>query len=152
MRATLLNETADDQLAELDAALSQVVTARLAEPCPGRAKLGDGTIAAVAVHTLGNYRRIAQFAAGVPASVDSRARHNGAPRVAGLEPDVLRARVEEARDGLAAIRDLSSEQLDSVPAAGEMRFADGQRTLREVLSSLLKHQRHQVDALVGALS
>jgi hypothetical protein len=30
-----------------------------------------------------------------------------------------------------------------------MRFADGERTLEQILASLLKHQRHQVDALTA---
>jgi hypothetical protein len=33
-----------------------------------------------------------------------------------------------------------------------MRFADGERTLQQILANLLKHQRHQVDALAAALS
>jgi hypothetical protein len=28
---------------------------------------------------------------------------------------------------------------------GEMKFADGRRTLEQTIASLLKHQRHQVD-------
>jgi hypothetical protein len=42
--------------------------------------------------------------------------------------------------------------MDSVPPAGEMKFADGERTLEQIIASLLKHQRHQVDALAAALS
>jgi hypothetical protein len=33
-----------------------------------------------------------------------------------------------------------------------MRFADGQRTLEQVVASLLEHQRHQVDSIAAALT
>ena len=46
-----LLRTADAQISELIAALSAREDSILAEPCPERAKLGDGTIGAVAWHT-----------------------------------------------------------------------------------------------------
>ena len=33
-----------------------------------------------------------------------------------------------------------------------MKFADGERTLEQIVASLLKHQRHQVAALAAGLS
>jgi hypothetical protein len=33
-----------------------------------------------------------------------------------------------------------------------MKFADGERTLEQILASILKHQRHQVDTLAAALA
>ena len=60
-RAAQLHATADGQIAELIELISAVDDATLRLPCPGRAKLGDGTIAASARHTADNYQRIAEF-------------------------------------------------------------------------------------------
>ena len=73
-------------------------------------------------------------------------------RASEVELDVLLAHLAAARDALATIGQLSDEQMDSVPSAGEMRFADGERTLEQIVANLLKHQRHQVAALTAALS
>jgi len=51
------------------------------------------------------------------------------------------------RDTLGQIRRLTDQQLDSIPPNGSFRFCDGQRTLDRVLTSLLTHQRHQLDTL-----
>jgi hypothetical protein len=48
--------------------------------------------------------------------------------------------------------ELDDVALDAAPPAGDMRFADGERTLEQVVASILKHQRHQVDALAAALA
>ena len=60
-RATRLYATADGQIAELIGLISAVNDATLRLPCPGREKLGDGTIAASARHSADNYQRIAEF-------------------------------------------------------------------------------------------
>jgi hypothetical protein len=39
-----------------------------------------------------------------------------------------------------------------VPPADQARFCDGQRTLEQVLSRMLKHQSHQIDALRAAIA
>jgi hypothetical protein len=65
--------------------------------------------------------------------------------------DDLLQRLSAARDALGLLAELSDEQLDAVPPAGGMRFCDGRRTLEQIMSSLFKHQRHQVDALKRAL-
>lgn len=142
-RAQHLHATADGQLAELSALLTAAGEADLGRPCPGRRKLGDGSVGAVATHTIENYHRIARFVAGAPD--DGHRRHDP-------EPHLLLARLGAARVALANIGRLSDEQLDAVPAAGEIRFADGARTREEIVASLLRHQRHQVDALAAALS
>lgn len=60
-RAQELSATADRQIGELIGLLSTLDHAALRRPCPGREKLGDGTIGAVARHTADNYQRIAAF-------------------------------------------------------------------------------------------
>jgi hypothetical protein len=149
-RAHLLHESADRQIAQLTEQLSAAGRTALGRPCPGREKLGDGTVAAVAAHTTDNYRRIARFVAGLedrgtPSLPD---RH----RASEIDPRALRASLAAARHALAAIGRLTDEQLDLVPAATEMRFVDGQRTVEQIVESLLKHQRHQIAALTSALS
>src|SRR5450759_1151371 len=58
-RAQQLSATAEGQIAELIELLSTFDQAALRRPCPGREKLGDGTIGAAARHTADNYQRIA---------------------------------------------------------------------------------------------
>jgi hypothetical protein len=145
-RAQRLHETADGQIVELIALLAAAGDADLDRPCPGRDKLGDGSVGAVATLMTGNSERIAQYLAGgghVPGN------HAGGTRAAGVE---LVARLAVARDALAAVAGFPDERLDSVPAAGEMRFADGERTLEQVVASMLKHQQHQIDAVASALA
>jgi len=61
-------------------------------------------------------------------------------------------RLSAARDAFAPLANLTDEQLDTVPAASDMRFCDGQRTLEQIVTSLLNHQSHQVAALRAALA
>jgi hypothetical protein len=149
-RAQLLHESADRQIAQLAEQVSAAGTTGLGRPCPGREKLGDGTVAAVAAHTTDNYQRIARFVArlqdrGMPSCPD---RH----RASEIDPRTLLACLAAARDALGAIGRLTDEQLDLVPPASEMKFVDGQRTVEQIVASLLKHQRHQIAALTSALS
>ena len=60
-RAEQLSTTADGQIGELIDLLRALDQAALDRPCPGREKLGDGTIAASVRHTADNYQRIAGF-------------------------------------------------------------------------------------------
>ena len=141
-------------MAELTELLSAAGEAALRRPCPGRAAFGDGTVGAVASHTTDNYRRIAQFAAGIAeadlhSEPDAHSRHD---RASGIELRALLGRLAAARHAFARVGELSDEEIDAVPTSGAIRFADGTRTLEQVLMSLLKHQRHQVDALIASLS
>jgi hypothetical protein len=148
-RAEQLHRTADNQIAELAERLSAAGEQDLTRPCPGRAKLGDGSVGVVAAHTIDNYQRIAGFVAGAEPAGHGHGHGREPDR---LELSVLLSRLASAREALAAIGQLGDEQLDSVSPASEMKFADGERTLEAVIASLLKHQRHQLDALAQALS
>jgi hypothetical protein len=148
-RGTQLLDTANWQISELISLLSTAGDAALALPCPGRGRLGDGTVGATASHTADGYHRVAAF---LETAVEGHSGHvpggHGAGYMAeNLELDDLLERLLAAKAALALLAGLSDEQLDVVPAAGEMKFCDGQRTLEQVVSSLLKHQRHQIDAL-----
>jgi hypothetical protein len=56
------------------------------------------------------------------------------------------------RATLGRLAELTDGQLDQVPPDGSFRFCDGQRTLEQVLASLLKHQAHHLDALRSAVA
>ena len=60
-RAIQLHATADGQIAELISLIAAIDEATLRLPCPGREKLGDGTVAASARHAADNYQRIVAF-------------------------------------------------------------------------------------------
>jgi hypothetical protein len=180
-RAEQLHGTADTQIAELIGLIREADGPIWHSPCPGREKLGDGTIGAAAAHAAENYQRIAAFAA---AGGSMSSRHVGRQRhrhrlpglrravgntppehdqagphghddgftAEGAEPRAIIERLAAARGALAAIAALTDEQLDGVAPKDSFRFCDGQRTLEQVLSGLLKHQDHQVQALRGALT
>jgi hypothetical protein len=59
--ATQLQASANAQIHELIGLLSSRGEDALRLPCPGREKLGDGTVGAIAAHTADNYHRIAEF-------------------------------------------------------------------------------------------
>src|ERR1035441_4861162 len=60
-RGKQLHATANEQIGELMNLISALDEAALRRPCPGREKLGDGTVGASARHTADNYQRIAAF-------------------------------------------------------------------------------------------
>jgi hypothetical protein len=152
----------------------------LRRPCPAREKLGDGSVAAAARHTADNYQRIASFvqtsgrisAAHAPAQRGAHriprflpsfghgpADHAGPPATGlpddhytadTIDPGALVTQLAAARDTLGQLAEVTDGQLDAIPPKGSFRFCDGQRTLEQVLASLLKHQSHQLDALRSA--
>jgi hypothetical protein len=182
-RGKQLHATADQQITELIDLISTLDEAALRLPCPGREKLGDGTVGASARHTADNYRRIAGF---VQTSDWMSGEHGPAQRGGHRIPRFLRAighgpadhaehdpgagqhdgeytadtidvgavvgQLSASRATLGRIAGLTDTQLDTIPPDGSFRFCDGQRTLEQVLASLLKHQGHQVEALRSALA
>jgi len=176
-RAKKLYETADGQLVDLIGLLSGQGEDALSLPCPGREKMGDGTIAACALHTTNRYQMIAAFlqAAGrsagakkgrhrIPRPLLARGHgpsahaeadrdhggHDGDYAAEAVDLDGLLERVSAARDALSVVGELTDAQLDAVPLADSFRFCDGQRTLEQVVAGLLKHQGHQVAAIRAA--
>jgi hypothetical protein len=180
-RGKRLHATADEQLAELIELMSTVDEASLRLPCPGREKLGDGTVAASARHTADNYQRIAAFVqtSDRMSGAHEPAQHGGhrIPRLLralghgtanhaehgpgtgqnedqytadNIDPGAVVQQLSASRDTLGAIAELTDSRLDAIPTKDSFRFCDGQRTLEQVLASLLKHQSHQVDALKAA--
>lgn len=176
-RAIQLHELVDGQLSGLIDLLSARDEAALSLPCPGREKLGDGTVAACASHTAENYLRIAAFLRGedyppvahgdrgrgphrIPSFLRARSHRSGhdqdmhsAPyRAEDVDRDGLLLRLSAGRDAFRVLTELTDEQLDAVPPASDMKFCDGQRTLEQVVRNLLNHQSHQLDALKAALA
>jgi hypothetical protein len=180
-RGKQLHTTTDQQIAELIDLISALDETALRRPCPGREKLGDGTVGASARHTADNYQRIAGFVQTSVSRADGPAQHGGHRiprflRAIGHEPadhtehnpsagqhdgeymaDTIDvgAVVEQlaaSRAKLGQIAELTDPQLDTIPPDGSFRFCDGQRTLEQVLTSLLKHQAHQLEALRTAVA
>ncbi len=186
-RGIKLRQAADDQISELIALLSEQDEGVLMLPCPGREKLGDGTVAALTSHTADNYLRIAEFlqANRLTGSREGAERRHRTPRFLGahlghgpgrhtegrptdgrhgasshsghyaaetIELPGLLERLSLGRNSLSLLADLTDEELDRVPPASGMRFCDGQRALEQIVTSLIKHQSHQVDALKQALA
>ena len=177
-RANQLHLTADRQISELLGFISTLDQAGARRPCPGREKLGDGTVAASARHTADNYQRIATF---LTTSDGMSARYEGSEHGGHLIPRFLRSRghgpashpengsdhashggpytaentdlvlvarqLSTTRERIGQIAQFTDRQLDAIPPEGTFRFCDGQRTLEQVLASLLKHQAHQLDSL-----
>jgi len=188
-RSERLRETADAQIAELIEFLTTLDEATARHPCPSRETLGDGTIAAAALHTADNYQRITTFVAtsvqmstthGRTGHSDQRvprflrvfghrppdhaahghdhspagpAGSDGSPgdsyRAESLDLAGLLEQLSLTQASLQQVGGLTDNELDAIPPSGSFRFADGKRTLEQVLSGLLKHQRHQVDALTA---
>jgi hypothetical protein len=152
-RGTRLLEEAKEQIDELSGLLSRGGEAAIRRPCPGRGRLGDGTVGATASHTAQNYRRVARFVEGAPQPPhrDIAIGHAAEERAHDVTLDELLAQLTAAMGALGILAGLSDEQLDAVPPETAMRFANGQRTLEHVVLSVLKHQRHQIDAIAAAL-
>jgi hypothetical protein len=171
-----LHTTANGQIAELIELFSTREEAVLSLPCPGRAKLGEGTVAACASHAADNYLRIAAFLDSVektppahghgggphrtPSSLTARDHASGpghgghgvAHTAEQVDRQSLLQRLSAAGGALSALAALTDEQLDAVPPAGNMKFCDGQRTLEQIITNLLNHQSHQLDAIRAALT
>ena len=163
-RATKLFNDADRQISELKALIAAAGDSSLTLPCPGREKLGDGSVAAAAVHAADNYQRIAQFASGeAGGSVHRpprflRGRHGPGQHAGGVDYRAdritMKALLHQLTSGgkaIARLGGLTDQQLDVIPAASDLRFVDGQRTLEQILTAMLKHQAHQVEAISKAV-
>jgi hypothetical protein len=178
-RGNQLSETAGRQIRELSYLLSLGSETSFSLPCSGREKLGDGTVGALAWHTADSYPRIAAFLQAINEADPARPGHPPVPRLdladshgpdrhadsahdvathvrdytaAGQSVSGLLERLSATGDALSLLADLTDEQLETVPTAGSFKFCDGQRALEQVLSSLLKHQGHQIDAIRSALT
>jgi hypothetical protein len=173
-RAAQLFQMADRQLSELIDLLSTRDEAALSLPCPGREKLGDGTVGELATHTADNYVRIAGFIAADATAPPGNSTHRSFRSIAsrfgkhgrgehgpwmhgsGAAGTTDRAgvldRLSSGREAMRVLAELTDEQLETVPRASDMKFCDGQRTLEQIVTNLLNHQSHQLDALKGALT
>lgn len=149
-RGEQLLNTAQRQISQLRALIAAGGEGFLRRPCPGREKLGDGTVGALATHTADTYHRIAAFVAGSEVGHDRVAGAHPSPAPA-IEASQLLDRLVAAQHALGGLAELTDRQLDVVPAAGQTRFCDGQRTMEQVVTSMLKHQGHQLEALRAAV-
>ena len=116
--------------------LSVGVEATLSLPCPARAKLGDGTVAALALHTADTYHRIAGLLGGADTHT-----HGDAYRSEDTDLRSLLERLSAAQAALAVLADLPDRQLDSVLLQGPRGHSDRRRRSRLIpLSGTLPHE------------
>jgi hypothetical protein len=101
-RSKQLYATADGQIAELIDLISTLDEVALGLPCPGREKLGDGTLGAAARHTADSYERIAAFAQATAASSTAHepAQHQG-DRIPRLPRGISHGAADRAAHGPA---------------------------------------------------
>lgn len=178
-RGIQLQQTARRQISELTDLFSIHGEKALRLLCPGREKLGDGTVAANALHTADNYHRIAGFLQAneqmprthaqtahrrhrMPALLrhrnhgedkhDDQSRHGGGNTAENVSLQALLERLSAARSAFRVLAALTDQQLDAEPPASDMKFWDGERNLEQIMTNLLKHQGHQVDALRAAVA
>jgi hypothetical protein len=90
-----------------------------------------------------------QAASGMPVARPGR---HGDHAAQNMDLPGLLERLSSGRDALTLLTDLTDEQLDTVPPSRSFRFCDGQRTLEQVVASLLNHQGHQIDAVSAAVT
>lgn len=145
-RAQQLHAAAQQQIDELLDLASTLDDATLRRPCPGREKLGDGTVAASARHTADNYQRIAAFV-----FTGEHGQHGDEYVAGNVDLRALLTQLSVTRRRFDHLSELTDTQLDAIPPKDSFRFCDGHRTLDQVLANLLKHQRHQLDALGAAV-
>src|SRR5437660_9184106 len=99
-------EEADGQVSALIALFSGRTEATLRLPCPGRGALGDGSIAACALHTADSYLRIARFVQTRDAGA-----HGGTYTAEKADLQGLLGRLSAAAPALGILADLTDEDL-----------------------------------------
>ena len=161
-RGTKLLQIADGQISETIGLLSERGESALLLTNPAREKLGDGTVGGSALHTADGYHRIAGIIRASCPGLDQRddvqdghvGRDHGNSdyRVEKVDLQELLDRLSAGRSALSLLADLDDTQLDHVPRAGSARFADGRRTLEQLVRAALNHQRRNLDALKAAVS
>jgi hypothetical protein len=144
-RAEQLQTTAVNQIGELIAVVSTADDATLHRPCPGREKLGDGTIGAFAAHTADNYRRIGAF---VATSGRMSARHRPQPNRGHQIPGLLRrlghAPPEESEHGAGRHDHDAGYSADSV---SQPEIIERLATAREQLGGIAGLSNQQLGAV-----
>jgi hypothetical protein len=155
-RGAQLLERANGQISELIELFTTRGEAALSLPCAARAKLGDGTVGASALHTADSYLRIAGIVRANSSTGDTRAEtghgEGHSYRIQGIDLKDLQVRLSAAGSDLGLLAELTDEELDSVPGADSGRFCDGHRTLEQVIAGALDHQKHNIDALKAAVA
>jgi hypothetical protein len=153
-QAITLMERVRQQLDEAAAVFAAAHDTDLARPCSDKEGESTGTVAAAAAHLAEGYIRLGRFlhlTGYVPAAptADHGHGHWHTPPPATIA-DVL-ALLQRVRQPVALVGELTDDQLHSVPARAN-RFADGQRTLRQVIDEMTAHQSAHLAAVRQALA
>ena len=153
-QAMMLMERVRQQLDQAAAVFAAAHDMDLAKPCSDEEDEPTSTVAAAAAHLAGGYHRLgrflysARYVAAVP-TADPHLDHRGTPGPAAIA-DVL-TQLGSVREPVALLGELTDEQLHSVPAKAN-RFADGRRTLRQVIDEMTAHQAAHLAAVKQALA
>lgn len=140
-RGKQLLATADGQISELIGLLRTLGEAALSRPCPGGSGRPQGRQRSPRFVLDGGH------APRRKQDSDHRAGANGGDYTAhNVDGHLLLERLSAGRYALQLLAEMTDEQLDVVPPAGSFKFCNGQRTLEQVVASLLNHQGHQIDA------
>jgi hypothetical protein len=160
-RGTELRTRMSQQLDEITEFVGTLTDADLRKPCPDETGHDAGhTVGAAATHLADGYQRLGQFllsagyVPGSPAAGTSHGHghgygHQHAQAPVGV-PDLL-DRLVGGKAPIGLLAELTDEQLDSVPASAN-RFADGHRTLEQVINEVIAHQAAHLEALRRAVT
>lgn len=148
-RGGALTARASRQLDEMAEFLGALDAADLGRPCPDES--GESTVGAVAAHMAEGYHllgRLLQTTGDAPGPAGAGNGH-GHGRTSATLPEVM-DRLSGARTPVGLIQGLTDEQLASVPPAVN-RFADGRRTLEQVIDEVIAHQAKRLARLRRAV-
>lgn len=113
------------------------------------------SVGSAALHFIEGYQKIGRLLKG--AGYVSASLAEGAPQPHGHgkhhDPDMsdVVKGLDAAKIRLTLLADLSDEQLDSVPSVRN-QWADGERTLLQVLDTIIDHQAGHLASLQDALN
>lgn len=156
VRGTELMTKAGRQLEEISEFVESLHDEDLRRPCQDESGHGSGDVGAAIMHVVEGYQRLGQFLRStgyVPGSPDTGRIHGDGHGHAQRPETVaeLRDRLMGGRVQLDLMRQLTDDQLDSVPARVN-QFADGNRTLGQVIETVLAHQAADVVTLRRAVA
>jgi hypothetical protein len=148
-RAHELAAAADGQLTELIDLISTLEHAGLSRPCPGREKLGDGTIGAALRHTADNYHRIAGFVetSDRMAATHQPARHGGHRVPRFLRAFGHRSQDHSPRDHTAHDHDANQRDTTYTADINTDAVVEQLKTSRSAMSRIAHLTDTQLDAI-----
>ncbi len=153
-RGSELMTAASRQLDEMAEFFSGLDEADLRRPCPDD-DAGD-TVGAVAAHAAEGYHHLGRLLRVIgdvgepPAGGHGHGPGQGRGSRSAALPELL-DRLAGGKAQIGVLTDLTDVQLVSVPAAGNSRFCDGDRSLQRVIVAVIAHQGTHLVSVQRAL-